>query len=988
MTHKARGICFLLVVIILGMPFRGEGIPFNQTSDKTISLNGKWKLKVINNTEEVLISQFYEPAFNDSSWQSINVPSNWEMHGFEKAQYYFPKTDIVGLYRKKITVPADWTKRHVYIHFEGVSFGHVLYVNGKLVGQCNQAFLPVQYDITPFLQDDGENLIAVKVFKDHRESRFDCNDAWALSGIFRDVYLFSPSHCHIDQYKIDTRINSTEQCAIVNGEVDIRCFRDSWDWMYGKWKVKMEDTLSLEIAMRNPAGEMVYHNIEEIEWANALMLPHHHFSFTVKNALFWNAEQPNLYQLTLSLLSGEEKIHTIHQRVGLREITIADGVLKVNGQQVKLKGVCRHEIHPDVGRALREEHWLEDLALMKAANINTIRCSHYPPHPRFLELCDEWGFYVLDEVPIGFGDENLASPDMLGPVLSRTNGTIARDCNHPSVIIWDIGNENVLTRNLEQAAQYAKQLDASRPILYPGGNFNGYLRYAGTTGHSHFVDIMATHYPPNDALEEQRDDETLPGPFIFTEINHALHDGFGDFQTKWEITQNTDKFAGAIIWLWADQGIKRKVDAEVIDSYKDVFALKENDQLSGDFWLNDSTIIDCHGVFGMDGIVYPDRTPQTDYFETRKIFSPVVINNDEVSFHRDQDSIRITVENRYDFTNLSRISGSWELIHKGKTVRQEDLILSCLPHRKQSISLPVSMLKKYLEGDLYLHFSFKDYNDVAIYEKSVFLHRKDAVSGVAPVEKNRQLVLKTGEEALFHVVDNKGNLLAQGPFIRVGRQPSMAEQVTYKKKKVELPPVSILKDASILNQTKQERGDTTILKVSARFASSRDTSITVLAHLTLKQFNGNIDTEFTLEPCMHNKVLLEFGLIWEVPNADRVKWLGHGPYPAYPYKQALNEHGIYELSSNDFFFNGNRMVVQKVMCPVAGKKSLVLCPQKKSDMVSWEKGKDGSILLTHNLLVGGKGTKFILPRENHLSDDVQKVSGQHRMVLLKNDNPW
>ncbi len=344
--------------------------------------------------------------------------------------------------------------------------------------------------------------------------------------------------------------------ATVEGRVDIRFFRNQRDTMSGgRTPVK---PLSLRVTLAEPGGRVVHDAAIPVVQRHPLILPSPGFRIAVPKPKLWNAEEPNLYTLTLILTAGGETMQTVRARIGIRAVSIEDGVFKINGRPVKLRGVCRHEIHPEVGRAFREDLWRQDIGLMKAANINAVRTSHYPPHERFLELCDEAGLYVIDEVPMGFGDSYLNIPEMRGTMLARAEETIARDRNHPSVIVWSIGNENPLTLNLENTAREVKLLDPERPILYPGGNFNGSPNDRTNTGHSSFVDILSHHYPTNADMEQYASERNYRIPWIFTEINHALHGGFDDYRTKWELIEKTDVFAGGMIWLWADQGIRRR----------------------------------------------------------------------------------------------------------------------------------------------------------------------------------------------------------------------------------------------------------------------------------------------------------------------------------------------------------------------------------------------------------------------------------------------
>jgi beta-galactosidase len=963
-------------------------IPFDrQDRDFTMSLNSQWKFCLTENTQTQLLSEFFKTDFNDDKWNRISVPSNWEMQGYEEPHYYRPDPLRIGLYRKNVTLPKTWKDRQVIVHFEGISFGYTLYVNGEKAGSFQHAFLPCQFDITPYIRYDEKNTIAIKVYRDHDECQFDCNDDWALSGIYRDVFLFSPQRYHIDRYSLNTKLNRTEKTAVIEGQIEIRLFRHDPNSQHLDHRELLKPMV-IKLVLKDADGNVQADQTETVSWITPRVVPSHTFKIPVTNAHYWNAEQPYLYDLSITLLTDGQISHVVKQKVGLREVTIEDGILKVNGQRIKLRGVCRHELYPEVGRALQEQHWLNDIKLMKAGNINAVRCSHYPPHPRFLELCDEYGLYVLDEVPIGFGESLQNDPVMLGAMLSRAQRTVERDRNHPCVIIWDIGNENPLYGLQETAAQYVKKMDPTRPLLYPGENFVG-LNKSFASGSAEFVDIIAPHYPHNEELQRDLEDNTIQKPILFTEISHALDTAFSDFETKWQMIESTDKIAGAMIWLWADQGIIRKVNGrEVVDSYADISLVRgRHTVLSGDVWLDDNTILDSHGPDGTDGIVYADRRLQTDYYETRKVYSPIHISQKYIKLDA-EGKIYLDIENRHDFTNLNQFEGHWKFLINGHTFKEGRLSLDCPPHESKTAEIPIGLLKLPV-SDLMLRIEFVNKNQISIYERTLIFENSQ-VDWFAKMDKAPEGVFAKGsriqvnDDGIFTIGDTKQAILMKGPFARIGRKPTMAERMTYPRMDLTIWEPPILTDFEVTQRKEKKQDDGLIVQTKVKYKNPKNTGQTVHADITYTiSPSGWVDIEYTIAPAGENGALLELGLAWEIPNAKKINWLGDGPYCSYPYKSELAERGIYSITPKDPFFNGNRMNVELVNLVYSNKQLGVIA---EASNIGWEQDPIADrIIFYQNQKLASLGTKFELPRQVIRSKDIGNTKGHLRFCVLSDD---
>ena len=400
-----RKILLTLFFVVCGMTqlcaqvddaFHGV-LPVTDPSMK-ISLNGEWQLKVIKG-----ITNDTTVPVTDPSWGTIPVPGCWETYGFCQPQYNYPDS-LTGYYRTSFVVPRQWKGQRIIIRFDGVLYGYDLWINDKKVGSWHSAYNTALFDITDYLNKKKDRQqLAMRVVSKHRGSDFDCNDDWAPNGIFRDVTLMAVPHTHLKDLTIHTR-NS--------GEVNV------------------------ETSIANPTKTTIVRH--EIIDRNGKVVG----TDKVDHPHLWTAETPYLYTLRTTLLQKGQVLQTFEHRFGFREVTVEGNILKLNGSPIKLRGVTCHATDPKTVKVISEDLTKRDMQLMKEASVNYIRTSHYPREPRFYELADSLGFYVIDEVPFGFGDKNLSDKSFYPVLQQRAQATIRRDKNHAAVIIWSIGNEN------------------------------------------------------------------------------------------------------------------------------------------------------------------------------------------------------------------------------------------------------------------------------------------------------------------------------------------------------------------------------------------------------------------------------------------------------------------------------------------------------------------------------------------------------------------
>jgi beta-galactosidase len=550
------------------------------------SLNGRWKFNWSPDPDS-RPADFYKTDYDVSSWNEIEVPSNWQMKGYGTPLYtnmrypfeknppfvmdtppsHFTNFDTrnpVGSYRTEFTVPAGWNGRQVFIVFDGVNSAFYLWVNGQQVGYSEDSRTPAEFNISPFLKD-GRNDLAVEVYQFCDGSYLEDQDFWRMSGIFRRVFLYAQPSLHIQDFFVNTDLDEAYQnstlrvdAKVVNHSQEptpapvlevLLLDRQTQKPVIGTTIFKgpirsllRRGTFSGEIA--TPASDRIVGK-QEITYA---------YSTSVENPKKWSAEAPNLYTLVLSLKDANgRQIESVSCSVGFRKSEIKGGQLLLNGQPIYVKGVNRHEHDPVLGQVVTREMMLKDIKLMKQNNINTVRTCHYPDVPEWYDLCDEYGLYIIDEANIeshgmGYGDESLArQPEWLDAHMQRTAAMVERDKNHPCVIIWSLGNEAGDGPNFVATSRWIKQRDPSRPVHY---------EQAGQKDHT---DIVCPMYATIDWITNyaKRDQKR---PLILCEYEHAMGNSLGNFADYWTVIESHKHLQGGSIWDWVDQGLYKKPD--------------------------------------------------------------------------------------------------------------------------------------------------------------------------------------------------------------------------------------------------------------------------------------------------------------------------------------------------------------------------------------------------------------------------------------------
>ncbi len=668
-------------------------------SPNFLSLNGTWKFRWVRKPADRIVD-FYRTDFDDDDWETIPVPSNWQMSGYgipiyTNVPYPFGEADPpriphennpVGSYRLKFQVPDEWRERQIFIHFAGVESAFYLWVNGQRVGYSQGSRTPAEFDITPHIWGK-RNTLAVEVYRWCDGSYLEDQDFWHLSGIFRDVFLFSTSDLHIQDFWIRTDLDEMYKNATFKLDVSIQNFS------------RLARNCSLEVQLLQ-AGDRPYmppvEKSVQVEAKGGTVI---YFEHPVPDPKKWSAENPDLYTILLILKDESGAIiEVVPWKIGFREVEIKGGQLLVNGKSILLKGVNRHEHDPDSGHTLSEESMIRDIKLMKRSNINGVRTSHYPNDPRWYKLCDFYGLYLIDEANIeshGMGyrpDRTLGNnPEWREAHIDRTVRMVERDKNHPSVIIWSLGNEGGDGVNFEATSAWIHGRDPTRPVHY---------EQAEERPHT---DIICPMYPPPDRVSSYGLRE-LDRPFIMCEYAHAMGNSVGDLRAYWDLIYEYKHLQGGFIWDWVDQGLRKKVPEEWIAKSKKT--TPNQDPKSEFFWAYGGDFgppgTPSDGNFCMNGLVSPDRTPHPSLYEVKKIYQYIQFEPVDLG-----EGI-LEIRNRFDFTNLDEFVCYWQLKEDDRLVSSGQLPrMNVAPGYGERVTIPLKKPDLKPGAEYWLDLSFR-----------------------------------------------------------------------------------------------------------------------------------------------------------------------------------------------------------------------------------------------------------------------------------------
>jgi len=904
MKTCAPVVCALALLVPHG---RSDGAPPEAAA---LMLDGDWRLLVVPATEVDRFAGFFEPGFDDHEFRSVTVPGNWSLQGFEEPVYNAVRNGGDGFYRHRFRMVA-FAERRVLLRFGGVWQSAEVWLNGKAVGSHDGGFTEFAFDVTPYLTE-GENLLAVRVRQTTRNAMLDTNDDWSLPGIYRGVRLeLSPRGLALDRLQVETTFDPRFQDA----DLVVRAFvarSEPAD------REVPSSPFEVRAVLTGPDGKQVQQQSFSGNVVGGFNGRDVFLVLRVVAPAPWTAETPALYDLTVDLLRDGRLLHSRSERVGFRQISTAGGVLRVNGRPVKLRGVCRHDEHPDVGRATRREHWEQDVRLMKGANINAVRTSHYPPAEGFLQACDELGLYVIDEVPTGYGGERLTDPSFAGAVLQRARETIVRDRNHPSVIIWSVGNEDPLTDLHVDLLRAVKGMDPTRPTLLP---------WRAEAELPPEVDVLAPHYLTAEALDRLAAASTRP--VITTEYTHALGpEDFGGLEDRWRALTRHPAGAGGMIWLWADQGLRRPVSGRRVLEPGELGYAPDTPDLVRHSDAGPDVLYDARGVYGEDGIVNPDRSPQRDYWETKAVYAPVVVLDEEKPVSHGDSIVRVRLANEYDFTDLKDVRIEWRLMVGEREIGRGEARVQAPPHATGALEVPAdasTVLDAEAASYIVLRFLRPDGSEIA--QRSVRLRPEGRVRGGAlpaarpKVTSDAAGVVVTAGKSRFgfdRVAGALSFLEVDGRRVLGPARPALWRPMTISERNVlrrrrpdaGWPPDLAEQRTTVQRWEVVESGDGVRVQVAAEHRiDARNVVSAVYRYLVTP--DGALLLDFIFSPRIEAPWLPEAGMALELaPGLHNLSWQGLGPLDATPNKQAAVRFGLFEAEVGGSTARGTKAGVE------------------------------------------------------------------------------
>ena len=866
------------------------------------SLNGMWRFKWVKRPADVPRG-FYKDDFDVQSWKRFPVPADWEFNGYGIPIYVNQRYEWtthpnpphvphdynpVGLYKRRFSVPQKWKGREIFIHFGAVKSAFYIWINGQYVGYSQGSKTPAEWDITPYLHP-GDNSVALQVFRWSDGSYLECQDFWRVSGIERDVYLYSAPKIRFRDFFVHTDLDEHYRDAQLQVDVDLRHHLSK----------NPSAKFTVELKLFNPRHRFVLKTQKVFRFKQKDA--HITLASKVPNPLKWTAETPYLYRVILLLKDETGKtLEVVTNRIGFRKIEIRNGQLLVNGVPVYIKGVNRHEHDERTGHVVSYSDMIKDIRLMKEFNINAVRTSHYPNDPKWYRLCDMYGIYVVDEANIeshgmGYGARSLAKqPEWLAAHLDRIKRMVERDKNHPSVIIWSLGNEAGDGINFVKASEWIHRRDPGRPVQYE------------RAGEKKYVDIVSPMYPWA-YLERYGYRWHEDRPLIMCEYAHSMGNSDGNLKEYWDVIQRYPNLQGGFIWDWIDQGIARY----------DSLSGKKWWAYGGDFGPEGTP---SDGNFCINGLLLPDRTPHPALWEVKKVYQNVKFATIPFATNK------IKIENRYSFTNLNGFNIDYFVQANGKTVFKKRLpLLNVAPGRDTVvvIALPTPLPQQGVEYTLNFsvkaresHWARPKGQEVATAQ---FLlpwstDEKDSVTGEYPeiiVRKSKNAIRLIGDEFQLNFDPHLGTLtsfkqkgrelLKAGPLPNFWRAPTdndfgnkMPErcapwrQATYGRK---VTSVSL----------KKVKSGHVRLQVHFTFPS-------VHSDMTIKyDVFGNglvkVDNQLDVGKDLQLPELPRFGLRMRVDSSlKQVRWFGRGPHENYWDRMRSAYLGDYSLPVEKMFF--------------------------------------------------------------------------------------
>ncbi|MBS4222742.1 beta-galactosidase subunit alpha [Lederbergia citrea] len=879
-------------------------------------LNGTWKFFYATHPLSVP-ENFHENDFDSAEWDDLQVPSLWQLKGYGKPHYtdlYYPfpvepplvpKDNPTGCYRRTFTIPKNWDGRRIHLCFDGVDSAFHIWVNGKEVGYSEGSRLTAEFDITDHVAR-GENTVAVQVYQWSKGTYLEDQDMWYLSGIFRDVYLVSQPGLHLYDFTVKTELDEAYDHAELKITANV------------KNESEQLEKAIVGYQLLDVNGALIVDGTsEELELAantEGNISVQHHISSPQK----WSAEDPALYTLLLQLKnSSGELLEVIPYRVGFRKIEIKGGNLLVNGTVIMFKGVNRHDHDPDNGRTVTYETMKQDLTMMKQFNINAVRTAHYPNAPRFYDLCDEIGLYVINEADLechGFeliGNTDLTSddPTWQEAYVERADRMVQRDKNHPSIVMWSLGNESGFGCNFKAMYNRIKEIDETFIVHYEGDQ------------KTIAADVFSTMYSSVEKIVGFANEEDQSKPHILCEFGHAMGNGPGGLKEYWEAFYEHKRLQGGFIWEWIDHGLR-----QFTENGEEYYAYGGN---FGDTPNN--------GNFCIDGMIRPDRTPSPALFQYKKLIEPVIVEA------VDLEKGEFMIENRYNFLSLDHLNLTWEVMADGLAVATGKYELpEIIAFEKKTITIEHGFTNPKPQTDYYMNLTF------TLKENTLWAEAGHEIawaqfllplSAAGISSEHIGLPLKAEETYLSYIVKGANfqiefdkrsgsisswqhegkEVMIEGPKMNFWRAPIDNDMYVLEDwKKAYLH----LLQHDVRNMHCEHVDETTVqVTIDVRVAPPVfDWGVHGSYEYTIL---GNGEVRLRVQGKPYGKVPATWpkvGLEMKLPlEMDEVEWYGRGPWESYSDSKDACKYGVYSKTVDELFFpyvfpqeNGNRTDVNWV----------------------------------------------------------------------------
>lgn len=889
------------------MPMRSYYIPASQKmntliehredSDRFQLLNGVWKFQYYKSVYE-LKEAFYRTSFNTKDFNDITVPGVWQIAGYDSPQYtnirypfpfdppYLPQDIPCGAYVRKFTYHENIDAPKIYLNFEGVDSCFFVWLNGKYTGYSQVPHATAEFDVTEFLEE-GENTIAVLVLKWCDGSYLEDQDKFRMNGIFRDVYLLKRPERAIWDYHITTQIK--ENTAKI------------------KLNVTFDFSIPVSVTIEDQARAVV---------ATGTISDDGSIEFKIPNPTLWNTEHPYIYTLTL-----QSSYETIVDYIALRTIEIRDKVIYFNGQKIKFRGVNRHDSDPETGFTVSVPQIKRDLSLMKQHNFNSIRSSHYPNAPYFYQMCDLYGFMVIEEADIEahgpymlyrkedtdynrfkrWNEKIADDPIWEESILDRVQHMVQRDKNRFCIVMWSMGNESAYGCNFEKALRWTKKFDPYRLTQYESAR---YRNYDVTYDYSN-LDLYSRMYPAMNEIEEYLEEDGSK-PFLLVEYCHAMGNGPGDLEDYFQLIQKDDRMCGGFVWEWCDHTIAHGKT----ESGKTIY------YYGGD---HDEELHD--GNFCMDGLVFPDRTPHTGILEYKNVYRPVRV----VSY--DQETGKLVLHNYLDFDDLKDyLDIRFEVIKDGLSTVQKGKLspFSVMPHTDGVTELNVTIPS---EGKIYLKLIYRLKKETPFLKKNFILGFDEIL--LKNEDGRNQMALswlkKTGQvkEIRVHETDTEVTINSKDFTYTLDRRTGLFEQMQFSGRNYLIHPMELNiwraptdNDMYLKSKWKKARYDKAYTRAYTVETIQNMHGIFIVSHVAVVAdsiqkilditINWKIDNDGKLSSVMYAEkddefpVLPRFGIrMFLDKRLKNVSFYGMGPQESYRDKHQGAYHALFRTKIND-----------------------------------------------------------------------------------------